>query len=257
MGQRFKSVSRQMHSHHENLILSDSKFFSYFVPKKLREEKIFPVTTFSFDKNEIEVEAYHYSISDLQQSFFLCLENRFWTYHYMKPPFFKNQEFSLCFQGLDQSSKTLLFSKRKKRLSGSSSFSSFIQESEELLKRRKSMVLLKSRLLRLTRGGFVSSCLGNPAFVLRSSSFYKFRKHCSYKGWFSLNLSYYGLLSYFSLIRFQKKYKSFAKNYQKKFLSQRAMFYYLKNKRMKYFFLLGKPKILQLTLYNDKKYTKR
>jgi hypothetical protein len=244
-----------MYSRHENLILSDSKFFSYFVPKKLREEKIFPVTTFSFEKNEIEVEAFHYTISDLQQSFLLCLENRFWTYN--KTPFFENQEFSLCFQSLDKSSKTLLFSKRKKRLSGYSSFSSFVKESEELLKRPKSQVLMKSRLLRLTRGGFSSSCLGNPAFVLRSSSFYRFRKHSSYKGWFSLNLPYYGLLSYFSLIRFEKKFLSFAKNYQKKFLSQRAKFYYLKNKRMKYFFLLGKPKILQLTLYNDKKYTKR
>lgn len=244
-----------MYSHQEKHILSDPKFLSYFIPQKLKEEKIFPVTVFSFEKNEIEVDAFHYSISDFQQSFLLCLENRFWIYK--QSPFFENQEFSFCFQGLDKSSKTLLFSKRKKRLSGYSSFSSFIKESEELLKRPKSQFLMKSRLLRLTRGGFVSSCFGNPAFVLRSSSFYKFRKHRSYKGWFSLNLPFYGLLSYFCLIRFEKKFLSLTRNHQKKCLPKRVPFYYLKNKRMKYSILLGKPKTLQLTLNNEKKYPKR
>lgn len=245
MGQRFKSVSRQMYSHNEKCILSDPKFLSYFIPQKLREEKIFPVTALSFEKNEVEIESFHYTLSDLQQSFILCLENRFWAYD--RTPFFENQEFSLCFQSLDLSNKTLLFSKRKKKLPGYLSFSSLLKESDEIFKSRKTSLLVKSRLLRLTRGGFISSCLGSPAFVLRSSSFYRFRKHRSYKGWFSLNLPFYGLLSYFSLIHFGKRSVSFSKKHQKKFLSQRAKFYYLRNKSIKYFFLLGKPKLLQIS----------
>lgn len=244
MGQRFKSVSRHMYFHQDKYTLSDPLFLSYFVPQKLSKERIFRATTFYLEKNEIALENFRYIVPEMQQKFFSCLENRFWAYD--KKSFFENQEFSLCFQTLDYPTKTLEYSKRRRKLSGYFSFLSALKESDKLFKRTNKTFLIKSRLLRLTRGGFISSCIGNSAFILRSSSFYKFRKHSSYKGWFSSNIAYYGVLSFFSIVRFEKKIVAFPPKYQRSFLSQRVKFYYLKNRRVKYFFLLGKPKTIKL-----------
>jgi len=236
-----------MYNHYKACILSDPKFLSYFIPQKVLQNKVFPVNSFSFDRNEIKLESFQYTINDFRHSLFLCLENRFWIYDRAAKEGFENQEFSLSYQALDKPNKTLLFSKRKKRVLGYSSIWSLIKENHLLSEGRKESYMVKSRLLRLTRGGFVSSLFDNPALVLRSSSFYKFRKHASYKGWFSLNLQYYGLLCCFYLINIERKMVAYSKKSQQKSFTQKALYYLLKNKRLKHLFLLGKPKNLNIS----------
>jgi len=233
-----------MHLQRKKFVFSDSKFLPYFIPRKFEEGKIFSVEVSAIQKNEINLECLTSDISELQHRFFLCLENRLWLYD--KYPFFEGQEFSFCFQGVDFFNKSFFFSNRKKK-TGSFSFLSKIKESNCLFKARKDngYVLVKGRLLRMTRGGFSSSCFGNSAYIIRSSSFYKLRKHSSYKSWFSLNLPHYGLLSYFLLIRFEKKFVAAPKTFLNRSISQKVNFYYNKNCNSKLFLLLGKPKELQ------------
>jgi hypothetical protein len=230
-----------MYLHYKARILSDPKYLSYFIPINIVTGRIFPVTAHSLDKKGIELESFQYTLNETYQNLFLCFENRFWLYGGIEG--FKNQEFSFCFQALDKPNKAVLYSKRKKKLLGYSSFFSKLKVGEQLLKGTKRDFLVKSRLLRLTKGGFVSSFMDNPAVILRSSSFYKFRKHLSYRGWFSLNLSYYGLLSFFSVIHFERRVVSSTNKSQQKNLSKKFPFYFLRNKTIKYLFVLGKPKI--------------
>ena len=246
MGQRFKSVSRQMIFPNEKYSLSNPKFLLYFLPRKLKEESIFPMTALSFKKKNLEFEVQGFNIVGVQQSigFLSCLENRFCLYE--NNPLFVNQEFSLCFQSLDLSTETLTFTRRKRKPTGKVGILPFLLEKDIFFKKLQTNSLVKTRLLKLTKGGFVSSCFGNPAFILRSSLFYKFCKQRSYRSWFSLNLQYYGFLSYFFLIHFKRITSPYSKRHSQRFLSKRFRFYYLKNEVVKYFFLLAKPKVLKL-----------
>jgi hypothetical protein len=171
--------------------------------------------------------------------FLSSLENRFCLYE--NTPFFGLQEFSLCINKLDSSTKNVFFAKEHKKLNKGNSILSFIREKDKKILTTGNF-LIKSRLLDLTKGGFVSSCLNSPAYINRSSLFFKFSKQKSYKSWFSLNLEYYGFLSYFTLINLKKHVIS--QPLQQGFFSRRVKFYYLRNEGVRRFFLLAKPKDL-------------
>jgi hypothetical protein len=232
----------------DKFIFSDPKFLLYFLPRKLNKESTFPTAALSFKQKNVELEVSGFNIMDLQQSnnFLSCLENRFCIYE--RTPFFENQEFSLCFQSLDLSTKTYLFTKNKKKIRSQVGLLPFLKEKDSFFKNSKGNFLVKGRILRLSKGGFVSSCFGNPALIIRSALFYKLQKQKSYKAWFSLNLSYYGILSYFNIVNFKRIDLPCSKKHQRKSLSKRLKFYYFKNEMVRYFFLLGKPKNVRFML---------
>jgi len=232
-----------MHLQYKTHILSDPKLLFYFLPRKIESDRIFCASSYFLDKTEIKLESFQYTTSDVYHNLFLCYENRFWLYG--RNVGFENQEFSLSFQSMDRFNKTIIYSIRKRKLFGYSSFFSKLKLCEQLLKKSKGRSLVRGRLLRLTKGGFVSSCMDSSALVVRSSSFYKFRKHSSYKSWFTLNFFYYGILSYFTIINFEKRgnLSSFHKGKQK-FLPVKTRFYLSRNKTIKCNFVLGKPKIM-------------
>lgn len=223
-------------------IILNPKFLPYFLPRKLKKDNIFPMTTLSLKKKNIEFEVTGFNILDVQQSvdFLSCLENRFCLYE--KSPLFSKQEFSMCFQSVDLATETFSFSKKRKKMKFYDGILPFLIEKNNLLERWRHNVLVKARLLRVTRGGFLASFLGNSAFVLRSSFFYKFSKRKSYQNWFYLNIKYYGFLTYFCFIDLKRIISPYVKVYQRRFVSERSKFYYLQNKVGKYFFLLARPK---------------
>jgi hypothetical protein len=225
----------------EKFVLSDSKFLTYFLPKRFKEEKTLLVTTLSFNRKNLEFEISGFNIVNVEESlrFLSSLENRFCLYE--NTPFFGLQEFSLCINKLDSSTKNIFFAKEHKKLNKGNSILSFIREKDKKILTTGSF-LIKSRLLDLTKGGFVSSCLNSPAYINRSSLFFKFSKQKSYKSWFSLNLEYYGFLSYFTLIYLKNHVIS--QPLQQGFFSRRVKFYYLQNEGVRRFFLLAKPKDL-------------
>lgn len=240
MGQRFKSVSRQMRSYIKKFVLSDPKFLTYFLPKRLKAEDFISITTLSFNKKNLEFEVSGLNIIDLDQAvnFLGSLENRFYLYD--NTPFFSQQEFSLSINKLDYLTKNILFEREPKKLDKKyGSLLSFISEKDKKLLSNNTF-LIKCRLLNLTKGGFVSSCFNSLAYVNRSSFFFKFSKQRSYKSWFSLNLCYYGFLSYFLLVSSRRLLISQPSS--QGIFSKRVKFYYLQNEGMKYFFLLAKPK---------------
>ena len=243
MGQRFESVSRQVNILKDRFAIYDPKFLSYFLPRSLEKEYILPVVVSSLRKKDVEFEVSGYNIKGLQKSFLFsnCLENRFWTYN--RFTLFERQELSLCFQSIDFSTRTCYFAKRKKRVEGFFSLFNLLKEKDYLLNCSKRHLIIKSRLLELTRGGFISSCFGNPAYIIKSSSFYRLRSNQScYRGWFSTVFPYYGCLSYFLLLSFDKRVKPYIKKYKRFSLSRRCKYYYFKNEVLDYYFLLGKPK---------------
>nr|YP_009237681.1 hypothetical protein [Trachydiscus minutus]AML60690.1 hypothetical protein [Trachydiscus minutus] len=228
-----------MISHVDKFVLSDSKFLTYFLPKRLKEKNIIVATTLFFNKKNLEFEISGFNIINVEESlrFLSSLENRFCLYE--DTPFFEQQEFSLCINKLDSLTKNTLIAKEHKKSNKVSSIFSFIREKEKKMFATGTF-LIKSRLLDLKKGGFVSSYLNSPAYINRSSFFFKFSKQKSYKSWFSLNLGYYGFLSYFKLLYFKKHVIS--QSSQQGFFSSRVKFYYLRNEGIKCFFLLTKPK---------------
>lgn len=237
MGQRFKSVSRQMISPIKGFVLSDSKFLVYLLPKRLKEEDIFSVTTLSFGEKNLEFEILGFNIINMEQSisFLNSLENRFCLYE--DTPFFEYQEFSFCGSKLDLSTKRLLFGKEHTKLIKGNIIPSFLRDKKMVA---NGTFLIKSRLLSLTKGGFVSSCFNGLAYINCSSFFLKFIRQKSYKSWFSLNIGYYGFLSYFTLI--YSKNRTFTQSLQQGFFLSRVKFYCLQNEGIKHFYLLAKPK---------------
>lgn len=240
MGQRFKSVSRQMISHIEKFMVSDSKFLTYFLPKRFKGEDTMFVTTMSFNKKSLEFVTSSFNIMGTEQSIYFLnsLENKFCVYE--DTPFFVYQEFSFPINKLDSSKENILLQKDYSKLEKKKYILSHVNEKDKKLV-TDGNYLIKSRLLNLTKGGFVSSFFNSPAYISRSSLFFKFSKKKSYKSWFSLNLEYYGFLSYFSLVYLKRN--PFSQSIQQGIFSRRIKFYYLKNEGIKYFFLLKKPKI--------------
>jgi hypothetical protein len=225
----------------EKFVLSDSKFLTYFLPKRFKEENTLLVTTLSFNKKNLEFEISGFNVVNVEESlrFLNSLENRFCLYE--NTPFFGQQEFSLCINKLDSQTKNIFFAKEAKKLNKGNSVLSFIREKDKTLLPTGGL-FIKSRILDLTKGGFVSSCLNSPAYINRSSLFFKLSKQKSYKSWFSLNLGYYGFLSYFTLIYLKKRVIS--QPFQQGFVSRCVKFYYLRNEGVRRFFLLAKPKDL-------------
>lgn len=226
--------------HIKKFVISDSKFLAYFLPKRFKGEDSVSVATLSFNKKSLEFEISSFNIMGVEQPIYFlnALENKFCVYE--NTPFFAHQEFSLSLNKLDSSKVSVLLEKDRKKLAKKNFVFSYVNEkSKKSL--TKSSFLIKSRLLNLTKGGFVSSFFNNPAYISRSSFFFNFSKKKSYRNWFFLNLEYYGFLSYFSLVSLKKNL--FSQSAQQGIFSRRVKFYYLKNEGIKYVFLLTKPKV--------------
>lgn len=228
-----------MISHIEKFLVSDSKFLAYFLPKRFKGEDTVFTTTLSFNKKSLEFEISSFNIMGTEQSIYFLnsLENKFCVYE--NTPFFVHQEFSLPANKLDFSKGNTPLQKDHKKKVQDKCILSYVNEKDKKALTNSSF-LIKSRLLNLTKGGFVSSFFNSPAYISRSSIFFKFSKKKSYKSWFCLNLEYYGFLSYFSLVSLKRN--PFSQSVQQGILSRCVKFYYLKNEGIKYFFLLTKPK---------------
>jgi len=226
--------------HIEKFVVSDSKFLAYFVPKKFRRDDSVSLTSLSFNTKGLEFEISSFNIMGMEQyiHFLNTLENKFCVYD--NTPFFAHQEFSLFLNKLDLSEGNIFLEKARKKLTRNNLVLLYANEKNKKILTKKSL-LIKSRLLNLTKGGFVSSFFNNPAYIARSSFFFNFSKKKSYKNWFSLNLEYYGFLSYFSLVLLKRNLLS--QSVQQGIFSRRLKFYYLKNEGIKHIFLLAKPKV--------------
>lgn len=224
----------------KQLALSDPKFLAYFLPRSIRQEETLLMTTVSNNNKNIEFEIVGYNLVELEPSinFLSSLENRFCIYE--NKPFFVQQEFSLCFNKLYSSVKGCISAKKDKKPQSKVGILPFVLEKNSLFKHP---FLVKSRLLRLTKGGYISACFGSPAFIVRSSFFSNFYNQKSYKSWFSLNLNYYGLLSSFLVVRCNKMRRG-CSNFTNQQWSKKVKFYYYHNEVTKYLFLLAKPKYL-------------
>lgn len=244
MGQRFDPVSRQevtlVHMK-TDLINLDSLF--YFLPKSLTSEQVFSITVLSVKKKHVDFEVDAFNLLENQPPFvfFNCLENNLSFYDAF---LFSRQQFLFCFQSFDLASGALVFSKKKKRVNSSNGLFSFLKEKHSMISRLKKNPLIKARLLFMVKGGFILSCFGNPAVLIKDSLTVNKQIYRNYRSWFSFNSVFFGSLSYFDILCFEKVDSSYLRRSLKFSQASRQRFYSIKNLFLGHVFILVKPKLL-------------
>lgn len=207
-----------------------------FLPPVLKKEKVYEAVVISQKKKDLVLEFSNLNLLYNQSASYLynMQESRFWLYHQMEELEQKNYYF--CFKTIDLSNNLIIFDAKKGKLDKLQSFIYTFNKRQSLVSDLGKTLLLKSRILRLVKGGYVLSFYGITAFLKSSSLLPKPRNFFSYSIWFSANIHMMGLLNSFSILEWKVSLLRDKNNV----FSNRLRYYFFHNKILKSYIQLKK-----------------
>jgi hypothetical protein len=201
----------------------------FFISYGLKDNKTYQGHVFSYKKGDL---VFNFLDSGLLYTFssFYCqnlLETRFWLYNNFLD--FESKKFIFCLKKIDNFKTLKMEAKRLKK---------FKTLPHVLLYNLRRFVIssssrklfVKSRVLMLTKKGYVLKFLGLNALLEKNVLLMLLRKNQSYVYWFFLNLHFIGFLNLFYLIRWTiyspDRYNSFLrlKNIKGKYYKNNKVF---------------------------------